>query len=160
MEIACDGKSALQQAQWPKDFINTQYPHYDLILAIRSIRKLTQWKWSWRHVKGHQDAMGGPLDDWAQLNIQMDVAAKKHWSDTHNSGSGRDHSIWGEPWRVWLETKKVTSQLSRVLKEYCSSQRAADYWRSKARVMEQFDEVDWEAIGGAMKRTPMNNARG
>jgi hypothetical protein len=155
MEIACDGKSTLQQAQWPEDFINTQYPHYDLILANQSIRKLTTWEWPWRHVKGHQDDMGGPLDDWAQLNIQMDADAKKHWLDTHNSGLRRDQNIWGEPWRVWLDKKKVTSQLLRVLQEFCSSQRAAVYWRSKVRVGGNFDVVDWEAIGGAMKRIPM-----
>jgi hypothetical protein len=153
MEIACDGKSALQQAQWPEDFINTQYPHYDLILAIQSIRKLTNWEWSWRHVKGHQDDTGGPLDDWAQLNIQMDSDAKKHWLDTHNSGSSREQKIWGEPWRVWTG-QKVTSQLSRVLQEFCSSQPAAAYWRSKARVGEHFDLVDWDAIGGALETSP------
>jgi hypothetical protein len=41
IEIACDGKSALLQAQWQEDFINTRYPHYDLILVIRSIRNLS-----------------------------------------------------------------------------------------------------------------------
>jgi hypothetical protein len=113
------------------------------------------WRWSWHHVKGHQDNTGGPLDDWAQLNIQMDSDAKKHWLNTHNSESSQEHKIWGEPWRVWTD-KKVTSQLSRVLQDFCSSQPAAAYWRSKARVGEQFDLVDWDAIGGAMKRVPMN----
>jgi hypothetical protein len=155
MEIACDGKSALQQAQWPEDFINTQYPHFDLILAIRSIRQLTKWKWSWRHVKGHQDDTGGPLDEWAQLNIQMDSYAKQHWLDTQNLELSREQKLWGEPWRVWTG-QKVTSHLSRALQEFCSSQPAAAYWRSKARVGELFNLVDWDAIGGAMKQVPMN----
>jgi hypothetical protein len=76
IEVACDGKSALQQAQWPEDFINTNYPHYDMILAIRSVRLLTQWKWSWRHVKGHQDDTGKVLDFWERMNVDMDTAAK------------------------------------------------------------------------------------
>jgi hypothetical protein len=50
IELACDGKSALHQAQWSEDFINIQYPHYDMILAIRSIRQRTNWNWLWRHV--------------------------------------------------------------------------------------------------------------
>jgi hypothetical protein len=58
IEVACDEKSALQQAQWPEDFINTRYPHYDLILAIRSIRQLSKWEWSWSHVKGQQNNIG------------------------------------------------------------------------------------------------------
>jgi hypothetical protein len=36
IEIACDGKSALLQAQFQEDFINTRYPHYDLILALET----------------------------------------------------------------------------------------------------------------------------
>jgi hypothetical protein len=84
IEMACDGKSALQQAQWPEDFINTNYPHYDMILAIRSIRLLTNWTWLWRHVKGHQDDTGVALNFWAQLNVDMDTAAKLHWADTQS----------------------------------------------------------------------------
>jgi hypothetical protein len=127
IELACNGKSALLQAQWQEDFINTRYPHYDLILAIRSIRNLSQWKWSWRHVKGHQDSTGAELDFWVQLNVQMDSNAKQHWSDTYPSTPSQ--KIWGEPWWVWLGHKKITSDLPRNLQDYCLSQPALAYWR-------------------------------
>jgi hypothetical protein len=154
IEVACDGKSALQQAQWSEDFINTRYPHYDLILAIRVIRNLSKWEWKWRHVKGHQDSTGGELDFWAQLNVQMDSAAKQHWLD--NNGSEAPRRIWGEPWQVWAGSKKITSDLSRHLKEFCSAQTAENYWRGKPRISDKFEQVDWEAIGGAMQQIPLS----
>jgi hypothetical protein len=130
IEVACDGKSALEQAQWPEDFINTNYPHYDLILAIRSVRLLTQWDWSWRHVKGHQDDKGVALDFWAQLNVEMDTNAKKHWADTHLVVAPSQR-IWGEPWSIWLGPhQKITLNLSKTLQEHCSAQSAKDYWKS------------------------------
>jgi hypothetical protein len=155
IEVACDGKSALLQAQWSEDFINTQIPHYDIILAIRLTRQRTKWNWSWRHVKGHQDDTGAPLDFWAQRNIQMDSDAKQHWADTHNSATPFQ-KIWGEPWRVWLGSKKISSTLSRTLQNFCSEQPATKYWRSKTRIGERLDAVDWDAIGGAMKAVPIN----
>jgi hypothetical protein len=155
IELACDGKSALHQAQWSEDFINTQHPHYDLILAIRVIRQRTMWNWSWRHVKGHQDDTGVPLDFWAQLNVQMDSDAKQHWDETHTSATP-SQKIWGEPWRVWLGSNKITSSLSRILQNFCSEQPATKYWRSKPHIGERFDAVDWDVIGGAMKTVPLN----
>jgi hypothetical protein len=155
IELACDGKSALHQAQWSEDFINTQYPHYDMILAIRSIRQRTNWNWSWRHVKGHQDDTGAVLDFWAQANVQMDSMAKQHWAETRNSVVP-SLKIWGEPWQVWVGPKKITSSLSRTLQNFCSEQSAKKYWRAKPRIGEKIDSVDWEAIGGAMKAVPLN----
>jgi hypothetical protein len=49
--------------------------------------------------------------------------------------------------------KKITSDLSRNLKEYCSSQPAENYWRGKHRISDNFKHVDWEAIGGAMQQS-------
>jgi hypothetical protein len=154
IEVACNGKSALLQAQWSEDFINTQYPHYDMILAIRSIRQRTHCDWVWRHVKGHQDDTGEALDFWALLNVQMDTDAKQHWADTHNSAVPY-HRICGEPWRLWLGPQKITSDLSQTLQEFCSAQTATTYWRSKPRIGDRFDSVDWDIIGGAMQAVPL-----
>jgi hypothetical protein len=155
IEVACDGKSALQQAQWSEDFINTNYPHYDMILAIRSIRLLTQWTWSWRHVKGHQDDTGTELDYWAQLNMEMDTDAKRHWEETQSVATPVQR-IWGEPWSIWLGSKKITSKLLHNLYEHCSSQPAQEYWHSKSCIRTNFDLIDWEIIGGAMKQATLN----
>jgi hypothetical protein len=155
IELACDGKSALYQAQWSEDFISTQHPHYDLILAIRVTRQCTKWNWLWRHVKGHQDETGVPLDFWETLNVQMDSDAKQHWAETHHSVTP-SQKIWGEPWRVWLGPQKATSSLSVTLQNFCSEQSASKYWRSKPHIGDRFELVDWEAIGGAMKLVPLN----
>jgi hypothetical protein len=155
IKLACNRKSALHQAQWPEDFINTQYPHYDMILAIRSIRQRTNWNWLWRHVKGHQDDTGIVLDCWAQANIQMDSTAKQHWAETQNSVVP-SLKIWGKPRQVWVGPRKITSSLSRTLQNFCSEQSAEKYWRAKPRIGERFDSVDWEAIRGAMKAAPLN----
>lgn len=156
MEIACDGKSALLQAQWSEDFVNPNIPHYDIILAIRSVRKLTNWKWTWRHVKGHQDSRGGEIDFWAGMNIHMDSLAKEHWNNCHDQ-LVQDHQIWGEPWQIWLGSEKVVSTLGTRLTQFCTSQQAAEYWKGKPRIGSNFAAVDWQAIGGAIRSLPLSH---
>jgi len=77
MTIACDGLSALKQAQY-QQYTNPSVAHYDLIGAIC-------WLWdslpvdiSFEHVKGHQDNGQSLALSWtAWMNIEMDTRAKQ-----------------------------------------------------------------------------------
>jgi predicted RNA-binding Zn-ribbon protein involved in translation (DUF1610 family) len=153
--VACDGLSALQQAQRVHDFVNPNEPQYDLILAIRSIVADSSWQWTWRHVKGHQDDATEfqSLDFWGQWNSKMDSEAKRFW--TESRGTLTDPQIYGEPWRTVLAGKKITSHLRERLREHCTLPAAKRYWQHKSRfVNRDIQLLDWEALGSALKATP------
>jgi hypothetical protein len=153
--VGCDGLSALRQAENLCDFINPNIPHYDLIMAIRTVIAQTEWKWSWLHVKGHQDNKKprNELDIWSRWNIDMDLQAKAFWAEARKQYI--DPEITGEPWRTEIGNKKITSNLRETLREACALPRALSYWERKNRFgILGTAEIDWDALGGAMKTTP------
>jgi hypothetical protein len=155
IEVGCDGLSALRQVEKTHDFINPNVPQYDLILATRTVICQSQCQWEWRHVKGHQDDTKtiNELDEWSQWNIRMDEAAKSCWQTT--SHNYINPCIRGEPWRIAINGKKITSNLRETLREACNMPTALSYWDRKQRFGTlDSREIDWEALGNAMQATP------
>jgi len=73
--IACDGQSALKKAQctYPTE---PEEAHYDLISAIKNLRRSLPFSTSFVHVKGHQDQGATTvLLRLAWMNIEMDLLA-------------------------------------------------------------------------------------
>jgi len=54
VQVACDGLSALHQAQLRKP-VDPVAPHYNLIGAIRQLQQTLPIKCTFEHVQGHQD---------------------------------------------------------------------------------------------------------
>jgi hypothetical protein len=104
IELGCDGLSALDSAFKKGYNIFHDIPSYDLVAAILALRRKTTLSWQHRHVKGHQDRESVLLDSWATRNITMDALAKQHLSIARTLP--RHFSISGEPWQIWLGTKK------------------------------------------------------
>jgi hypothetical protein len=59
----------------------------------------------------------------------MDLEAKQHWACT--VGTQLDVVIQGEPWPVWVEGRKITSQLRESLRQHATAPKALEYWRDK-----------------------------
>jgi hypothetical protein len=158
--VGCDGLSALNQASKQYDFINPNEPQFDVIMAIRRLIADSSWTWTWRHVKGHQDASNKfkDLDEWSQWNIQMDARAKETWQET--TGTIIKPSIFGEPWATVIDGKKLTSNLRDKLREYCARRPAMEYWDRKKRFgSATAEQIDWDSFWVAMKLTPLNRQR-
>jgi hypothetical protein len=80
IEIGCDGQEALYRCFSPDFHPTPTDSHYDLLAAAHTLRDTCPITWSYRHVKGHQDNdPAAELDQWAELNIEMDLRAKAHW---------------------------------------------------------------------------------
>jgi hypothetical protein len=155
--VGCDGLSALRQAQKTTDFIDPNVPQFDLIMAIRTIIAQTNWKWNWIHVKGHQDAVNelSQLDRWSKWNVQMDTLAKQEWTSARHKYI--DPDIFGEPWRVEVGGKKITSNMRGQLREACNMPSAMNYWDGKLRFGSRTSaDIDWDALGTAMAGIPLN----
>jgi hypothetical protein len=96
-------------------------------MAIQSMVADSEWNWSWKHVKGHQDDSYGleELDEWSKWNIKMDAEAKKFWKQTQRQKI--NVPIDGEPWQTIIAGEKVTSNLRETLREFCNFKVAMDY---------------------------------
>jgi hypothetical protein len=76
IECGCDGKTALNKLSNLDDDIDPNGQQFDLLSATRAALRASPVKWTFYHVKGHQDKdPEATLDHWALLNIQMDNLA-------------------------------------------------------------------------------------
>jgi hypothetical protein len=75
----------------------------------------------------------------------MDTACKKWWKDSEFTRIPRIQLIHDEPWPVYLEGTKVTSNLRNTLIAWCQKRKAHFYWEKKlgSRIC---NEIDWETV--------------
>ncbi len=153
IELGCDGLSALETAFDKGPFLQSDFPDYDLVGAIYHLRKTSAVTWTYRHVKGHQDNHSSDLDIWAQCNVQMDSQAKAHLSVAN--ASPRHYDVEGEPWQLWIQHRKVTSDIHTNLYNAIQEKNSLIYWNSKcAAGAAATGEVDWTLLGRSMKSLP------
>jgi hypothetical protein len=129
-------------------------------MAIRSVTSQSSWHWDWIHVKGHQDDTKPmtELDQWSMWNIEMDAEAKRLWQVAKHQYI--DPPIQGEPWRIELNGKKVSSNLRDKLRESCCMPQALAHWDRKGRFGPfASTDIDWEVLGTAMKQSKPNRQR-
>jgi hypothetical protein len=153
VELGCDGASALNTTFEKDPVLNSDTPDFDLVGAIYQLRKTLKVLWRHRHVKGHQDESSVELDDWALCNVSMDKKAKLHLSMARFSP--RHFSIEGEPWQLWVKGEKVTQDIQTVIYQAIHEEESKKYWGAKDNIEpSSLKEVDWTAIGKAMRNLP------
>jgi len=154
VEFACDGIQALERCAEKYHMIQPKQPQFDLIEATRTIMSQSPIDWSSRHVKGHQDNFYGPFDRWAHMNIFCDTVAKIHWTDTQQQQETRPPvMIAGEPWSLWIQGRKVATNLEHKLTDHIHGQRAISYWQKHDKIspQEEHHQIDHAATRRAMK---------
>jgi len=107
VQIACNGLSALRQAQSQKP-IDPNMAHYDLIGAIQTLRNELPIQLTFEHMKGHQDS--GTLMVLTRLtsmNMEMDSIAK--WMIDRAVVGPIRYKILGEPWLLRRQTTDMPS---------------------------------------------------
>jgi hypothetical protein len=138
--MCCDGQSALSRCF--SEGIDTNSPHWDIIMAAITERQNSPIKWHRHHVKGHQDIY--PLERDAMLNEEMDSRCKQFWEE------GPKTLHWfHQPWTVTINRQQVVSDLNATIRSYCSDLRVERYWESKMGANQE--EIDWVVIGRAVR---------
>jgi hypothetical protein len=62
--------------------------------------------------------------------------------------------IAAEPWAIWIQGKKLVSELEETIYNVVQSPDALAYWSSKEEFPEKaLETVNWDAIGMAMKES-------
>jgi hypothetical protein len=83
----------------------------------------------------------------------MDQAAKAFHKET--VGISITPKLYGEPWQVMLQGRKISSWLKEELRTACTSVEAMKYWEGKKHFGEgSFSDIDWDAFGAALKLMP------
>mgnify|MGYP003519673277 CR=1 FL=1 len=154
IECGCDGEGAITKVFSEEDDANTDGSQFDLLSATRAALKASPIKWTFRHVKGHQDdILDATLDRWALLNIEMDSLAKMHWLEKSGQQQPLNSMITGEYWPVFIDGRKIHSNLWDSLYEEIYRIKMATHWEKHDRLdRERSMLVNWEACAVAMKR--------
>ena len=137
--------------------------HFDYSSSLRYCLKQRPIKWSFRHVKGHQDDHKNYtiLDKWGQLNVDADRLAKNclHLAIQEHHWSPANISLPGEigPISIFTEQNpiKVTSKLMHTLWHVIATQKAQKYWISRQIIPEHCtDLINWALLSKATKTLP------
>jgi hypothetical protein len=104
------------------------------------MRKNSRISWSYQQVKGHQDDLEQDLDIWAQQNITMEKRAKEHLLIACRAP--RHHNITGETWQLWVDEKKITSNIQSNIYSSTHQSLSESYWSRKENNLAGIQEVD------------------
>ncbi len=150
LRLACDGLSVVTRLTRPNPIEPTE-PHFDLLAAARNLMRDSAYKVQLVFVRGHQDSKYPTVlsrDAW--LNVEADALAKSKTAIPHDGP--QLYKLPGYPWGCYLDDRQVVKQLSLSLRTWVNGQITLQYWsQCKQYTSSQLQEVDWSAIGRAMR---------
>jgi hypothetical protein len=141
--LGCDGQSALVQCFYQSTNFQVNIAHFDIISEVRQEIAGSVVQWHKKYIPGHQEIF--PLDREATLNNEMDQMCKNHWVKTFGSKA----TDFLNQWEVATNGTKITTELTKSIREYCSILRAETYWCNKLGTSSS--TMDWESTGIAMR---------
>jgi hypothetical protein len=160
VEVGCDGESALLDTMDLYRQLDAKKKHFDLLLATREVMASCPVKWKFRHVYGHQDRDRRDLDRWATLNCDCDERAKAYARFLNQQGIPEDQRqvrIFKEPWPLWIEGRKASSDIGPLIKDQVDGKPLLKYWRKKGKLgTADNSDIDWNGITRAMKTVPLS----
>ena len=70
-------------------------------------------------------------------------------------GEVRSSAFHGEGWTCWLGSRKCEDFTGKCLHRWIFHDKARHYWSRKGLLSyKQFDDIDWDAIDGAISGKP------
>ena len=102
-------------------------------------------------MESHQDAKSTqPLDQWALLNVEMDLLAKLYWQEQFGTPVV-NLPLAHEFWTFCIHGMKVSSYLDRQIRNHINGGAQCDRWEWKGRLPpEAFTKIHWDACEQAM----------
>jgi hypothetical protein len=153
--LACDCWSALLNVfKHTRDTPNQ--PQFDLVHSCRLLIHNSSVAWLSRHVRGHQDdhTSFDELDRWGQLNVEMDILAKRHRE--HIEAEQRPD--FGLPpqldWSLWHGEHRITSWSDTTALQLLYSGPAKTFWKKKLRMVDTAPEPNWSSTHNAFQNIP------
>ncbi len=142
----CDNISALRYSFDKVHFptITGTAPDFDILQSIRQ-SLLPTITYSWKHVWGHQDAMGKALDFWEQLNVFADqkAHARRSVPTEHISHYVLPH----DSWNISLPSGRIYKDLDNTIFDAWSLIPMRKFWcKRQGWTEETFNSVAWTAI--------------
>jgi hypothetical protein len=158
LRVGCDGLSALRQVMAYGITHTPLQRHFDMISAIRRLIRDSPIDIELFHVEGHQDDDAeAMLDRFALMNIDMDAAAKAHWTMAHDSEERlRNAQIPGEGWALWIGFEKITGEIRTSITEQVHATPTEQFWirRKRFKIQRATSQyVDWSATDHAMRNS-------
>ena len=162
LEVGLDGESAYK-AVFETEQVEVNAKAADLIRAIKESITQLPLLVTGRHIKGHQDdkVAFSQLDRWAQLNVNMDTAAKARLAQVRQGPPQTNIPMPHERIRVYHKGVKQ----SRVCKKELYQEIYGDITKQKWAQLHNIPQslihtgINWPALHKAMEREPLGKRR-
>jgi hypothetical protein len=156
-KMGCDGEGAIILVSNFHDKINSSRKHFDMLGAIHNAIELSPIKWTFHHIRGHQDDFleFQDLGRDEQLNVMADNMAKEKLSSfisTVNWRYKRPINISYErcsvDWTNQLGTRiRISSHLQKTLQSHIQQVKAREYWMKKKSISPYYErQIDWKLL--------------
>ena len=157
IEIACDGKSALEQVfEYSDENTKTNQKQFDIIAYCRELVRESSITWKHRHVCGHKDEWADSLDEYETLNVEMDALSKRCWHRFCHKTNGDNTESWrvGFP-SVTINGERVGCNLRTSLRQKVAQAKWLSWWREhQTKKGYTAGSIDHSNIGRAMRSIP------
>jgi hypothetical protein len=154
--VGCDCVSALQNVTCKYE-PSPNRPHHDLLSAIRYLLQTSPVRWSFRHVKGHQDDQNSyhALDRWSQLNVDMDGLAKSYWQILNQNRPPPFH-LQPPPgqWSIWHRTQRLPYWTLAQAQRFYYLPNINKFWNKRLDSPNALNTYDWKSSALALRRLP------
>jgi len=123
--------------------IDPNCAHFNLIGAIRNLRKELTLSLKFKHVKGHQDRRQPTAHSWfASMNIEMNEWAKQAIQAGYQGL--HQYQIPGKGWCCYINKEQITKQLATKLRNHINSIYSDTLEKQKWYGWGNTTMVEWE----------------
>jgi hypothetical protein len=156
----CDGEGIIKLLQWLHPITKNSRKHFDLLLAIQRAVEVSPLQWQFTHLAGHQDDHTdySQLDRWAQLNILVDLEAKKKLTTILRDNNRQGHNIsipYNKCTVSWITEDgrlPISSHMAKTLRHGIQHKIIKEYWVKKKEFMPQTSAIiDWTSLEKSAK---------
>jgi len=97
------------------------------------------------------------LDEWEQLNVEMDLEAKRWLNTLMQQGYvPTSKSIPREGWSIWRENIKLSSLDRSLFDQLIQAEFSTRYWKQPKKLGALFEHIEWAACGTLRNSLPIS----
>lgn len=150
--VCLDSQSAIDILRAHPKTKRSSGAHWDITNEIFVLTNSSPINFSYRHVRGHQDAHKDSLDVWESLNVRMDEAAKAHRFATNPSTIPTTTPI-GSVFLIANKQGTISKRIRNNILPLAQSDTVRTYYGSKLDISPtDMDSFNWKAKSKAHQK--------
>ena len=146
--LACDNDAGLQHSIEYSSRPPTRFKSFDILWAIRNIRKKLPIKVIQRKVRGHSDRFSRQQDIFEMLNCEKDIKAKNFCRYQKQVPICAPAFYENQDWKLVIQVRYITENIECAIKDQIHGEAMKQFLTQEKKEVtnEMFEPIDWIAM--------------